>query len=167
MEKHITLPAYSSLGPGLPGLNPEAGVTAKGKERERERRYSNRRDCTECPALTSVALEAVEIAARLATHNRDEAKDADRQDRDAGIKRVESGDADAQTENAEREKIAAKMAMLYTLRAQNEETKHRDAEIASRLQLPQMIKAADPLMQRARSYDTTRVTPSFTTSTNL
>ena len=130
------------------------------------RRYSNRRDCTECPALTSVALEAVEIAAQLATLNRVEAKDADRRDRDAGIKRADSGDTDAQTENAEREEIAAKMAMLYTLRAQNAETKHRDAETVSRLQLPQMIKAADPLMQRARSYDTTLAIPSFTTSTN-
>ena len=109
---HITLPAYSPLGPGLPGLNPEAGVTAKGKEREREKRYSNRRDCTECPALTSVALEAVEIAAQLATLNRVEAKDADRRDRDAGIKRADSGDTDAQTENAKRGEIAAKMAML-------------------------------------------------------
>ena len=99
----------------LPDPTLEAGVTTKGKEREK--RYSNRRDHTECPPSTPVALkienaETREIDANMAVTNamsdrleaEYKAKNAERENTErANTERENTERENTERENAERE----------------------------------------------------------------
>ena len=104
----------------LPDPTLEAGVATKGKERER--RYSNRRDHTECPPSTPVALkienaETREIDANMAVTNamsdrleaeykakNAERENAERENTERGNTERENTEREnAERENAERE----------------------------------------------------------------